>query len=154
LSNNWALRQLDVNNVFLHGQLTEQVFMHQPAGFIDQSHPHQVCSLQKSIYGLKQAPRAWYNALCSSLLAMGFFNSKSDNSLFIFDQDGILLYVLVYINDLILSSNNSTFLQHVVISLGEILLRGRLGFCTKPSDIGGLSEKKSSLIIIIIIIIT
>jgi histone deacetylase 1/2 len=45
LSNNWALKQHNVNNVFLHGQLTKQVFMHQPAGFIDQSHPHQVCSL-------------------------------------------------------------------------------------------------------------
>jgi hypothetical protein len=45
LSHNWSLKQLDVNNAFLHGQLTEQVFMHQPAGFIDQSHPHHVCSL-------------------------------------------------------------------------------------------------------------
>jgi hypothetical protein len=75
LSHNWSLKQLDVNNAFLHGQLTEQVFMHQLVGFIDQSHPHHVYSLQKSIYGLKQAPRAWYTALRSSLLALGFFNS-------------------------------------------------------------------------------
>jgi histone deacetylase 1/2 len=53
LSHNWSLKQLDVNNAFLHGQLNKQVFMHQLAGFIDQSHPHHVCSLQKSIYGLK-----------------------------------------------------------------------------------------------------
>jgi hypothetical protein len=52
LSHNWSLKQLDVNTAFLHCQLNEQVFMHQPAGFIDQSHPHHVCSLQKSIYGL------------------------------------------------------------------------------------------------------
>jgi hypothetical protein len=119
LSHNWPLKQLDVNNVFLHGQLTEQVFMHQPAGFIDQSHPHHVCSLQKSIYGLKEAPRAWYTVLRSSLLALGFFNSQSDSSLFIFARDGILLYVLVYVDDLILTGNNNPFLQHVVTSLGE-----------------------------------
>ena len=93
--------------------------MQQPAGFIDQSHPHHVCSLQKSIYGLKQAPRAWYNELRSGLLELGFFNSKSDSSLFIFNRDGILLYVLVYVDDLILTGNNSQFLQHVIKSLGE-----------------------------------
>jgi len=118
LSHNWSLKQLDVNNAFLHGQLTEQVFMHQPAGFIDQSHPHHVCSLQNSIYGLKQAPGAWYTALRSSLLALGFFNSQSDSFLFIYAQDGILLYVLVYVDDLILTGNNNSFLQHVVNSLG------------------------------------
>jgi histone deacetylase 1/2 len=119
LLNNWPLKQLDVNNEFLHGQLTKQVFIHQPAGLIDQSHPHHVCSLQKSIYGLKQTSRAWYTALRSNLLALGFFNSKSNSSLFIFDRDGILLYVLVYVDDLILTGNNNTFLQHVVTSLGE-----------------------------------
>jgi histone deacetylase 1/2 len=58
LSNNWPLKQFDVNNVFLHGQLTEQMFMHQPASLIDHSHPHHVCSLQKFIYGLKQTFKA------------------------------------------------------------------------------------------------
>jgi hypothetical protein len=118
LSHNWSLKQLDVNTAFLHCQLNEQVFMHQPTGFIDQSHPHHVCSLQKSIYGLKQAHRACYTALHSSLLALGFFNSQSDSSLFIYAQDGILLYVLVYVDDLILTGNNNSFLQHVVNSLG------------------------------------
>ena len=59
--------------------------MQQPVGFIDQSYPHHVCSLQKSIYGLKQGPRAWYNALRSGLLELGLFNLKSDSSLFIFN---------------------------------------------------------------------
>jgi len=93
--------------------------MHQPAGFINTTYPHHVCSLQKSIYGLKQMHRAWYTALRSSLLALGFFNSKSDSSLFIFNKNDVLLYVLVYVDDLILTGNNTTFLQHVVTSLGE-----------------------------------
>ena len=119
LSNGWSLHQLDVNNVFLHGQLTEQVFMQQPVGFIDQSHPQHVCALQKSIYGLKQALRAWYTALRSSLFELGFFNSKSDSSLFIYNRDDILFYVLVYVDDLILTGNNNQFLQNVVKSLGD-----------------------------------
>ncbi|RVW44121.1 Retrovirus-related Pol polyprotein from transposon RE2 [Vitis vinifera] len=118
-SNGWSLHQLNVNNAFLHGQLTEQVFMPQPVGFVDQSHPQHVYAIQKSIYRLKQAPRAWYTALRSGLLELGFFNSKSNNSLFIYNQDDILFYVLVYVDDLILTGNNNQFLQNVVKSLGD-----------------------------------
>ena len=66
--NGWDLRQLDVNNAFLHGELTETVFMAQLPGFKDLSKPHHVCRLKKAIYGLKQAPRAWYTALKTAIL--------------------------------------------------------------------------------------
>ncbi|RVW92226.1 Retrovirus-related Pol polyprotein from transposon RE1 [Vitis vinifera] len=63
VSQGWSLRQLDVNNAFLQGTLTKDVFMSQPPGFIDHDHPHHVSKLRKAIYGLKQAPRAWYHEL-------------------------------------------------------------------------------------------
>jgi len=82
LAFNWPFKKLDVSNAFLHGVLTETVFMDQPQGFVNSSFPDYVCKLDKSLYGLKQAPRAWFQRLSEALLERGFVGSKVDTSLF------------------------------------------------------------------------
>ena len=77
----WELHQMDVNNVFLHGDLEEEVYMTLPLGFKTKS-PNKVCRLQKSLYSLKQAPQQSFAKLSSTLLEYGFVRSYADYSLF------------------------------------------------------------------------
>jgi len=81
-SRGWDMRQIDIQNAFLHGYLDEEVYMTQPPGFSHPSLPNHVCKLQKALYGLKQAPRAWFARLSNRLLELGFTSSKVDSSLF------------------------------------------------------------------------
>lgn len=66
--NQWKIRQVYVNNAFLNRDLMEEVFMEQPAGFIDVQRLDSVYKLYKSLYGFKKAPRAWYEKLKGCLL--------------------------------------------------------------------------------------
>ena len=61
----WSLFQLDIKNVFAHGDLVEEVYMEQPLGFVAQGESGLVCKLRRSLYGLKQSPRAWFSQFSS-----------------------------------------------------------------------------------------
>ena len=94
MSHKWPLRQLDVKNAFLNGILHETVYMEQPSGYVDPRHPLHVCKLKKALYGLKQAPRAWFQCFSSFLLQLVFSCSRIDTSLFVFNWQDDLIYLL------------------------------------------------------------
>jgi hypothetical protein len=118
---------MDVKNAFLHGHLQETVYCEQPSGFIDSSHPSHVCRLQKSLYGLKQAPRAWFHRFTSFITTLGFSASKSDSSLFVFCRGSSLAYLLLYVDDIILTANTTTLLHSVIHSLNTEFSMSDLG---------------------------
>ncbi|XP_042982037.1 uncharacterized protein LOC122311522 isoform X1 [Carya illinoinensis] len=113
----WSLRQLDINNAFLHRDLQEQVFMTQPIGFINPEYPTHVCCLNKAIYGLKQAPRAWFSKLSTRLLELGFTQSCSDPSLFLYKYSSVTVYFLIYVDDIILTGSCPKAISSVLHSL-------------------------------------
>ena len=124
----WDLRQMDVNNAFLNGALIETVFMAQPPGFKDLSKPNHVCRLKKAIYGLKQAPRAWYTTLKNAILQLGFYSSKADSSLFIYSQGSNLCFFLIYVDDLVITGNNSILVANIIKQLGDMFFSQGYGF--------------------------
>ena len=121
------MHQLDVKNVFLHGTLSETVYCSQPAGFVDSSRPDMVCRLNKSLYGLKQAPRAWYSRFATFLLTLGFTEAKSDTSLFIYHRGDETAYLLLYVDDIVLTASSQQLLQRVISSLQQEFVMKDLG---------------------------
>ncbi|KAI5312034.1 hypothetical protein L3X38_041207 [Prunus dulcis] len=114
---NWPLRQLDVKNAFLHGILQEEVYMSQPPGFEDPSHPYHVCKLLKSLYGLKQAPRAWNDRFTQFLPSLGFENTYSDSSLFVKHVGHGIVVLLLYVDDIIITGSASGAITQVISAL-------------------------------------
>nr|AAN34944.1 Putative retroelement [Oryza sativa Japonica Group] len=116
-SRSWPIHQLDVKNAFLHGNLEETVYCQQPFGFVDPSEPTAVCLLQKSLYGLKQAPRAWYQRFATYIRQLGFTSSASDTSLFIYKDGDNVAYLLLYVDDILLTASSTSLLQHITARL-------------------------------------
>jgi len=113
------VHQLDVKNAFLHGTLSETVYCVQPSGFEDPTHPDFVCQLNKSLYGLKQAPRAWYSRFATFLLSLGFVEAKSDTSLFIYRRGSDIAYLLLYVDDIVLTASSPGLLRRIISALQQ-----------------------------------
>lgn len=126
-SKEWPIHQLDVKNAFLHGTLSETVFSQQPSGFIDSNHPNFVCKLNKSLYGLKQAPRAWFLRFTTFLSKISFAAAKADSSLFIMHQGSHTAYLLLYVDDIVLTASSSTLLKKIIDGLQQEFSMSDLG---------------------------
>jgi hypothetical protein len=119
VSRSWPVHELDVKNAFLHGTLLETVYNSQPTGFVDPAQPDCVCLLNKSLYGLKQAPRAWYSRFTTYMTSLGFVDAKSDTSLFIFRRGIDMVYLLLYIDDIVVTAFSAALLQQTISALKQ-----------------------------------
>nr|CAN81354.1 hypothetical protein VITISV_003396 [Vitis vinifera] len=104
------VEQLDVKIAFLHGELEEQIYMHQPEGFIISGKENHVCLLKKSLYGLKQSPRQWYKRFVTFMIgneSNDYHRSEYDNCVYhkkLFD--GSFIYLLLYVDDMLIAYKN------------------------------------------------
>eukprot|EP00253_Pinus_taeda_P007816 PITA_07816 len=117
----WEVHQMDVKNVFLHGDLFEMIYMEQPHGFIQDS--SLVCKLKKSLYSLKQAPRTWYAKMDSFLLSQNYERCKSDPNFYMLRTHDSLLILVLYVDDLLITSSLASAIAAVKSALhGRFLM--------------------------------
>ncbi|RVW44318.1 Retrovirus-related Pol polyprotein from transposon TNT 1-94 [Vitis vinifera] len=104
------VEQLDVKIAFLHGDLEEQIYMHQPEGFIISGKENHVCLLKKSLYGLKQSPRQWYKRFVTFMIgneSNDYHRSEYDNCVYHKELfDGSFIYLLLYVDDMLIAYKN------------------------------------------------
>ena len=87
--------------------------MKQPQGYVDPQFPSHVC-LHKALYGLKQASKAWFERFTTHLFHIGFSASEVDGNLFIYSHDGHLVFLLLYVDDIILTSSDKAFTTSII----------------------------------------
>jgi len=127
LSHGWSIKQLDVSNAFLHGDLQERVYLSQPPGFEDSSHPHHVCHLHKALYGLKQAPRAWYMKFSAYIQQMGFHRCPCNQSLFTHRQGSDIIMLLIYVDDILITGSSPSSIRSFISHLSAAFHMKDLG---------------------------
>ncbi|KAE8698982.1 ABC transporter G family member 7 [Hibiscus syriacus] len=120
VSCHWQIRQVDVNNAFLKSDLSEDVYMQQVPGFEEQSNGVVlVCKLKKALYGLRQAPRNWFLKLRDLLLSLRFKPSRANSSLFIRQEDHEVVYMVVYVDDILITCSSQLEVDRIVHALHE-----------------------------------
>ena len=126
------LHQMDVSTAFLYADIQELVFVEQPPGFEvkDKDGGALVMQLEKCLCGLAQSPGNWFNTIDPALVEIGFVTLQSDPCVYLYDHDGVRIYLTLYVDDLLLASNNSD-----VMAMVKEKLKQRF----KMTDMGAVS---------------
>jgi hypothetical protein len=104
-SRHWSLSQMDVKNAFLNGDLSEEVYMKPPPSL--SSPPNKVCRLHRAFYNLKQAHRGWFAKFSATISSLGYSISSYDSALFIRCTDRDIILLLLYVDDMIITDDDS-----------------------------------------------
>jgi hypothetical protein len=103
---------MDVECAFSHGHLSEEIFIEIPQGYSIEN-KNKVCRLNKALYGLKQGPKAWNERLNNFLTKLGFHQSTADYCLYVLKDNDVIMFILIYVDDFLLASNDSNLLSNV-----------------------------------------
>jgi hypothetical protein len=136
------IHQMDVTTAFLYGSVDKEIYMRQPPGHEDGS--GRVCKLIRALYGLKQAPRIWSERLKTALLSFGFTVSQADPSLYILTKDGQILYLLDFVDDMLLASQSMELIEWVKAQLVTEFKMTDLGPAAKYVGINILRNHKTN----------
>lgn len=111
----YNVKHVDIKTAFLNGDIKEDVYVKQPKGFVKQGgyeqYEHYVYKLHKALYGLKQAAKSWNDKLNDVLVNYEFERSSSDPCLYVKSIGGQYLYLLVFIDDILICYYKTTWMK-------------------------------------------
>jgi len=113
----YEIWQMDVKTTFLNGNLTEDVYMIQPEGFVEPNSAGKICKLQKSIYGLKQASRRWNLHFDEVVKGFGFIQNGEEACVYKKESGSSKAFLILYVDDILLIGNDIEFLNTIKESL-------------------------------------
>ena len=126
----YEIWQMDVKTAFLNGNLTEDVYMMQPEGFVDPTNAGKICKLQKSIYGLKQASRSWNIRFDEVVKGFGFIKNEEEACVYKKKSGSYVAFLILYVDDILLIGNNIPMLESIKTSLKNSFSMKDLGEAT------------------------
>ena len=113
----YEIWQMDVETTFLNGNLTEDIYMMQPEGFVDPSNAGKICKLRKSIYGLKQASRSWNIYFDEVVKGFDFIKNNEETCVYKKEIGSSVAFLILYVDDILLIGNDIPMLESVKTSL-------------------------------------
>ena len=120
------LHQLDIKTAFLNGDIEEDIYLKQPPGY-EEGTSNLVCHLQRALYGLRQAPRQWHARLKKELEEIGFTESEADPGLFIYNDKQGTIYLLVYVDDMLVAAKELSSVEWAKCKIKDIFDARDLG---------------------------
>ncbi|GJX74785.1 retrotransposon protein, putative, ty1-copia subclass [Tanacetum coccineum] len=117
----YEIWQMDVKPNFLNGHLSEDIYMVQPERFVDPKDPNKVCELQRSIYELKQASRSWNKRFDVEIKKISFTQNIDEPCVYIKASRSNVVFLILYVDDILLMGNSVTILQEVKSWLCSIM---------------------------------
>ena len=142
------LEQLDVKTAFLHGDLEEEIYMTQPEGYEEKGKEDWVCRLRKSLYGLKQSPRQWNKKFDEFMKEIDFKRSCHDQCVYIKRVGGVFVYLLLYVDDMLLASKDMTIINNIKDQLSSRFEMKDLGAARKILGIEIIRDRAKGTLIL------
>ena len=115
----YEIWKMDFKTAFLNGNLEEEIYMMQPEGFIAKNQEHMVFKLKRSIYRLKKAPRSWNIIFDQAIKSFGFEQNLDEPCVYKRHQDKVVMFLVLYVNDILLISNDVRIMSSVKIWLSS-----------------------------------
>ena len=123
----WEVHHMDVKSAFLNRELSEEVYVLQPPGFVKRNNEQNVLKLRKALYGLRQVLRAWNSKLDNSLLSLRFERCPLEHAVYKRSLSESILLVGVYVDDLIITGSSTTDITKFKTQMKQLFNMSDLG---------------------------